>query len=84
MHAFFITLAGGWLFAQPAVLALKPIMRTALLTAITLPGSYLVAWLLHNGIEQPGIKLGRRLLAQRKIAVPSGRLAAATSEPSET
>jgi len=84
VHGFFITLAGGWLFAQPSVLALKPVLRTALLTAVTLPGSYLVAWLLHQWVEQPGIKLGRQLLARRSTVVHSTCSATVTSQPSKT
>jgi peptidoglycan/LPS O-acetylase OafA/YrhL len=67
-HGLIIGVLGGWLFSQHAVLALRPVFRTVLLTSITVIGSYGIAWVLHKWIEKPGIAYGRRRIA----AMPEG------------
>jgi peptidoglycan/LPS O-acetylase OafA/YrhL len=64
-HGIVIVLFGGWLFSQPYILGLRPVFRTTILTMVTLPASYAVAWVLNRFIEKPGIEFGRSLIAVR-------------------
>ncbi len=45
--------------------------RLGLALAITVPVSYLIAWVGHVAIEQPGIRLGRRCLSAWKKQLPA-------------
>jgi peptidoglycan/LPS O-acetylase OafA/YrhL len=58
VHNFFIAFVGGWLYRQPG---LPNWERAALLTLLSLAGSYSVAYVLHHLVEKPGIRLGHRL-----------------------
>jgi len=57
VHNFFIAFVGGWLYRQPG---LPNWERAALLTLLSLAGSYSVAYVLHHLVEKPGIRLGQR------------------------
>ncbi len=62
VHGFFISIFGGWLFSQPAALKLSASTRVLILTAATLVGTFLIAWLIHHLVEKPGIALGRKII----------------------
>ena len=64
IHGLIIMVLGGWLFSQPYILGLRPVFRTILLTMVTVPGSYTLAWVVNRFIEKPGIELGRRLVVR--------------------
>jgi peptidoglycan/LPS O-acetylase OafA/YrhL len=63
-HMFIVIIFGGWLYSQSRVLALRPVFRTMILTAVTLPCSYALAWVVNRYVERPGIELGRRFIAR--------------------
>lgn len=63
VHGLFITLFGGDLFN----VQLAPPARVALLTVMVTALSYSTAVALHHGIEQPGLKLGRKLIKIFKL-----------------
>jgi peptidoglycan/LPS O-acetylase OafA/YrhL len=60
-HGFFISFLGGYLFQQDKFLALHPLERIAIFTALVCVGAYLLAWILHHLVEKPCIELGRKL-----------------------
>ncbi|AAS47892.1 acyltransferase family protein [Burkholderia cenocepacia] len=58
-HGFFIALSGSTLFGDAGLLQLNGNYRSAVLCAIALPGSALLAMLIHRYVERPGVNLGR-------------------------
>ncbi len=58
IHGLFIALAGGWLYSQPSVLALRPVFRTMILTAVTVVGSYGIAWVLNRYACRKAVGIG--------------------------
>ncbi|MGZ4974413.1 MAG: acyltransferase family protein, partial [Limisphaerales bacterium] len=60
-HCVLISLLGGFLFRRPDFVALSAPLRVAILVAVVAAGAYLLAWVLHNVVEKPGIELGKRL-----------------------
>jgi peptidoglycan/LPS O-acetylase OafA/YrhL len=61
VHGFFISLAGGWMYSHPQFMQLDPRTRVLALIAVTLAGTFPIAWLLHRFVEKPGIQLGRSI-----------------------
>lgn len=66
-HGFFISASGLLIGSNPTLLGLNPIQRSLLIFAITLPGSYLAAALVHRLVELPGISLGQRILRRKRV-----------------
>jgi len=66
VHGFFISIFGGWLYSQPFTAGWSPLHRLAWLLTVTLIGAYGVSYLLHIGVERPGINLGRSILSRFK------------------
>ncbi len=58
-HGFFIAISGSVLFDDTGPLQLNGNYRSVVLCAIALPGSALIAMLIHRYVERPGIDLGR-------------------------
>lgn len=73
VHGLCISFIGGWLYRQPTLLAWKPVERVALLTCVVMVGSYLAAYILHQSVERPGIKLGQALIKRLLPAANTGR-----------
>ncbi|HET7537997.1 MAG TPA: acyltransferase, partial [Candidatus Didemnitutus sp.] len=60
-HSMVISIGGAWLFRNAGFLKLAPPVRVGVLFAMVATLSYGGGWLLHRFVEQPGIKLGRRV-----------------------
>jgi peptidoglycan/LPS O-acetylase OafA/YrhL len=69
VHGFFISMAGGWMYSHPQFMQLEPRTRVMALIAVTLGGTFPVAWVLHRFIEVPGINLGRSISQKSRIPV---------------
>ncbi|MGE3312609.1 MAG: acyltransferase family protein [Limisphaerales bacterium] len=66
VHSLVIPVAGGWLLKQPWFEAMPGRSRVGVLLAVVLGVTYPVAFVLHHGVERPGIELGRRIV--RRLA----------------
>ena len=64
IHGFFIALLGGWLYKQPYVISQRPVVRTLVLTLMTIVFTYSLSWLMHNWIELRCIAVGRKILSR--------------------
>jgi peptidoglycan/LPS O-acetylase OafA/YrhL len=66
---FFFMSAFGWLLINsPWLQGLRHIYMVNILIVSVCVVAYGTAWVLHHAIEQPGIQLGKRLLAKSKQA----------------
>jgi peptidoglycan/LPS O-acetylase OafA/YrhL len=63
-HGFFLSIAGAYLYRIPQYAAMSPATRYALLLILVTIGAYSSAAILARLIEQPGIRLGKRLAAK--------------------
>jgi peptidoglycan/LPS O-acetylase OafA/YrhL len=77
VHGFFIAFFGGWLYRQPDVMHWTPFERASLLTGITIVGAYTVGYICHKLVEQPGIRLGQKILTLRfpvRASIPAAAI----------
>lgn len=61
VHGFFLAILGAYLYRQPAYAALAQWERFVILLILVTIGTYSLAYLLDRFVEQPGIRLGKKL-----------------------
>lgn len=62
LHLLILIPVAGELSTFPSYVYLSGWKRFAICLVIVVPPTYLGAWLLHRGIEQPGIRFGKTLI----------------------